>query len=347
MNKPANMNKLTAWTSSIFAFLVSISLFLSCTAENRNSAELIPVTVGITSFIGEAASFVAEEKGFFKENGLDVTLQINNAGSESVRQLISGTIDIAHVAETPAIFSTMDEKHISADRKDDLQIVANMILANRIQKVIGRYDSGIEHPQDIRGKRVALAADTQLEYLLDSFLLEHQIGMEEIDTVHMNVHDQVAAFKNGEIDVAVVWEPHATNLLYYPEELAVELPTRLTYSTMWLVVVLDRYSEENPEVVSAYLRSLLKAQKYIRENPQWAVQLLSERTGVHLEVVTKAMRQIDYELSLSERTLSLLKEQKNWMIYNGYTASSDRSVIELINFRFMEEVYPEGITLIR
>lgn len=331
----------------LLVLLITHSMLLSCSGGEEESIERTPLIVGITSYIGEAASFVAEEKGFFKDNGLDVTLQVNQAGSESIRQLLEGSIDIAHVAESPILFSIMDENYFTGDKKGDLQIVANMILANRIQKVIGRRDAGIERPLDIRGKRVALARGTQLEYLLDSFLLEYQIGIEEIDTVHMNVHDQVSAFKNGEIDVAIVWEPHATDLLYYSGEIAVELPTRLTYSTLWLVVVLDQFSEENPEVVSAYLRSLLEAQKYIRSNPQWSLKLLAERTGAPLDVITSAISQIDYELSLTERMLNLLEEQKNWMIRSGFEAGREESVLDLIDSRFMEEVYPEGISLIQ
>lgn len=331
----------------VFIFLISQTIHISCSEDDQRSKEYTPITVGVTSYIGEAASFVAEEKGFFRDYGLEVTLQVNQAGSESIRQLYAGSIDIAHVAETPILFSLMDEDYISEDKNGTLQIVANMILANRIQKIIGRPDSGIERPQDIRGKRVAFARGTQLEYLLDSFLLEYQIGIEEIDTVHMNVHDQVTSFINGEIDVAVLWEPHATNLLLQPEEIAIELPTRLTYSTLWLVVVMDNFSRENPDVVSAYLRSLLKAQKYIKNNPEWTVQLLSEKTGASANVIMNAISQIDYDLSLTERMLNLLNEQKNWMIKSGYETLSEEPILDLINSSFMEDIYPEGITLIR
>ena len=334
---------------SFRAALIYISVIILCFGCNKTDdhRELIPVKVGITSYIGEAASFVAAENGLFEKHGLDVTLQVNQAGSESVRQLLGEEVEIAHVAETPILYSILDDTYFTGEKKGNLQIVSNMIFANRIQKVLARRDSGIESPQDIRGKKVALAGGTQLEYLLDSFLLEHRIEIEEIDTVHMSVSDQVDAIRRGEIDVAVIWEPHAANIEFQLGDNAVLLPTRLTYSTLWLTTVLDSYAEENPEVISAYLRALLEAQQLIRNNPGWAIDLLASHTSVQREVVERAILQVDYELNLTERMLNLLTEQQQWMVDNSMANQPEVNIFELINFRFMEEVHPNGITIIR
>jgi len=330
-----------------FIWLIPSVIYLfSCNAAD-NQQELIPVTIGITSYIGEAASFVAVEKGFFRENGLDVTLQVNNAGSESIRQLYAGAVDIAHISETPILYSRLQSGYYTGERKGELQIVANMILANSIQKAVARRDAGVETPGDIRGKRVALARETQLEYLLDSFLLEHQISINEIDTLNMHIGDKVEAIKTGEIDAAFLWEPFATQVLFDLDDNAVVLPTNLTYSTLWLISVLDSYSNKNPEVIKGYLKSLLQAQQYIRENPAWAIELLAEKTSTEFDVMYNVFDQIDYELNLSERMLHLLKEQQRWMLKIGIVDQDGVDVFEMINFEYMEEVYPRGISLIR
>lgn len=327
---------------------VSIALLYGCSSNDDSpERELTPVTVAVTSFIGEAASFVADEKGFFKDHGLDVTLHINDAGSESVRELLSGDVHIAHIAETPILFSLLDSTYFTGAKQGELRIVANMILANKIQKVVARRDAGIETPSDIIGKRVGLAGGTQSEYHLDSFLLENQISMSQIDTIHMSVATQVEAMRNGDIDVAVLWEPQASYIESILGNNGIELPTRLTYSTLWLAAVLDTFATEQPETIMNYLKALLQAQFYIRENPKWAINLLAERTSVPLEVVTDVVSQIDYELNLSERMLYLLKEQQGWMVGKGQTSQPQINVYDLIDFQFMEEVRPEGVTLIR
>lgn len=335
---------------SILLFIGFITLVLmgACSEpEQKQAGQIGQLTVGLTPFIGEAALFVADEKGFFEDYGLDVTLRVNNAGSESVRQLLAGEIDIAHVAETPALFTIMDRDYFTGEKQGEIRILANMIHANRIQKVIARRDAGIESPQDIRGKRVGLAGGTQSEFHLDSFLLEYNIDIEEIDTVHLGVKQQIEEITAGTIDVIVTWEPNAAHSFYLLQNNAVELSTRLTYSTLWLVTTLNHFADDNPKILTAYLRGLRKAQKYILDNPQWTIELLSEKTGTSHEVIDDVISQIDYELSLTERMLKLLNEQQRWMLSKGLDYGKDQSLTDLIDFRFMDEVYPEGITLIR
>lgn len=324
-----------------------VGLLTACSTDEPEPELIGSLTVGLTPFIGEAALFVADEKGFFRDEGLEVTLKVNNSGRESVRQLLSGEIEIAHVAETPILYTIMDPDYVTGEKVGELQILANMIHANRIQSVLARRDAGIEEPQDIRGKRVALAGGTQSEFHLDSFLLEHQVAIHEIDTVHLPVHKQVAAIIGGEVDAVTIWEPHVSYIHKQIGDNAIELPTRLTYSTLWLVTTLDQFAEQHPELLTAYLRALRSAQRYILKEPLWTIELLSDRISVPYDVIYDAIRQLDYELTLTERMLNHLLEQQRWMAEKGLVEGLDIEIFERIHFRFLEEVYPEGISLIR
>jgi len=52
-------------------------------------------------------------------------------------------------------------------------------------------------------------------------------------------------------------------------------------------------------------------------------------------------------MNLSERMLNLLKEQQRWMVQSGIADQDGVDIFSLINFEYMEEVYPQGISLIR
>jgi len=327
--------------------LVIILLFVGSCSDQPDPGDLKPLTVGVTDFIGEAASFVAEENGFFKENGLDVELRVNKSGSESVNQLLSGDVDIAHMTETPLLFALFDSTYHSGEKKGDIQIVANMILDNKVQKVVGRRDAGIESPEEIIGKRVGLAGGTQSEYHLDSYLLEYQIEMTQIDTVHLSPQEQSQAILKGEIDVAVTWEPQASRIEYELGTNGIELNTRLTYSTLWLATVREHFAENNPDIVTSYLKSLRQAQIYILENPGEVIETMAERTSVPAEIIEDVISQIDYELNMSEKMLYLLDEQQEWMLKKNHRGRQKIEMIDIINTRFMEDTYPIGITMIR
>ncbi|MDZ7718826.1 MAG: ABC transporter substrate-binding protein [Balneolaceae bacterium] len=324
-------------------------LLVAC--NNSNSGQnkgLEKVTIGITStYQGEAAAYVAKDLGYFKQNGLDVTLKANASGKNSLQDLIDGTVQIAHVAETPFIYSIMDTNYIDGSSLPSFQIFADKIYSHKIQKIIARKDRGINEAEDIVGKKVAIYKGTQLDYFFDSFLLEHQILNDEVETVNMTPENQLEAIKNGNIDISVTWEPYSSYIQKELGDNAKYLDTDLTYSTLWLSVALDSYAESHPEILTAYLKSIKTAQDYILENPEYTQELLAQKIDVPLGVVKSLWTEIDFKLSLSERMLTLLEEQARWMIRNDLADTTIQSMERFINFGPMEEVHPSGITIVR
>lgn len=332
-------------------FLVILFCILIAGCNQSNSEQdtnLQKVTIGITSsYQGEATTYVAKERGYFEANGLDVTLKANASGKQSLFDLFDGIVQIAHVAETPVVYSIMDTSYYPGSSIPSFQIFADKVYSNKIQRIIARKDSGITEAEDIVGKRVALYHGTQLDYFFDSFLLEHQIFKSELEIVDMSPKQQLEAIQNGEIDVTVTWEPYATYIQKELGDNAVLIDTDLTYSTLWLSTALDSYAEEHPEVLVAYLKSLKQAQEYIKSNPIYAQELLAEKTRVPRDVVKSLWTEMDYELSLSERMLTLLEEQTRWMIRNKIADTTIQSMEQFINFSPLEEVNPDGITVVR
>ncbi|WP_234571232.1 ABC transporter substrate-binding protein [Rhodohalobacter sp. 614A] len=330
---------------SVFFWLI----LTGCAQPNvDNTQELTPLQIGITStYQGEAATYVALDRGFFQKNGLDVTLKSNPSGKVSLKDLFDGTVQIAHVAETEVLYSLLDTSYYSGESAPSFQIFADMVYSNKIQKIIARKDHGISEPVDMVGKKVALLEGTQLDYFLDSFLLEHQISNDEFETINMDPKEQVEAIKNGEIDVAVLWEPYASFAQNELGENATYLKTDLTYSTLWLSTTHASYAESHPEVLRSYLRSIKAAQDYIKRNPDYTQELLAQRTGTPVEVVKSLWSEIDFELSLSERMLTLLEDQGRWMIRNNYADRTIEDMQQFVNFRPMQDVHPRGITVVR
>lgn len=325
------------------------TVFAGCAqTDTGDEQELTPLHIGITSsYQGEAATYVALERGFFRDNGLEVTLKSNPSGRVSLKDLFDETVQIAHVSETPVLYSLLDTSYYPQTTVPPFHIFADMVYSNKIQKIIARKDHGITDPLDIVGKKVALLKGTQLDYFFDSFLLEHQISKDEFDVINMDPSQQLDAIQNGEIDVAVLWEPYASFAQNKLGDNATNLETDLTYSTLWLSTTLDSYAKSHPEVLKSYLRSIKAAQEYIKEHPEYTQELLSRRTDVPLEVVKSLWTEIDFELSLSERMLTLLEDQGRWMIRNNFANKTISDMQQFVNFGPMQEVHPRGITVVR
>ena len=329
---------------SRFTILVFLLLvFSSC------DQPLKEVEVGITPFFGEAAFYVAEAEGFFEEQGLDVVPHPRSAGKKSLSKLYASEIDIAHTAELPMVYAMNG----SPEYKGEITpaICANMIYNNNIQKVVARRDQGIDSPSDLVNKRIGYFKGTTSEFFLDNFLLEHNIPDTAVEKVNIDVAEHLDVVRNGKVDAVVSWEPYASKILSEMEQSTVKLSTQIDHSTLWLMVASEEYVSENPGVIEAYLRALKKAHGWISNHPDQTQRLLASKTSASEEVIENLWPSIDYELSLRERLLLLLEDQERWLRQKGYVEHGQNRKMtdyeKLIYFNAMEQVHPQGITIIR
>ena len=332
---------------AVGAWVVLLVAVLGCgTRHGADTKEWEELTVAITPFIGEAAIYVALDRGLFTKHGLRVTLRENQAGPISLGQLRRGEADIAHCSETPFLFALQDSLAAGPRRIPSMRIIADMIVARQVQKIVARRSAGVELPQDIRGRRVGLPLGTQAEYHLDALLLEQQIRPEQIQLVDMPPAALPAAIRQGEVDAIAIWEPFATQIVRELGDDAVVLPTRLTISTLWLAVVREQDLRDRPGVYTAYLRALHEAHQYIVREPGHAMDLLAPRVGVAREVLEISWLELDHELSLSERMLTIMEDHGRWMEEKGLgTRHIDLS--ELLSTAPLDSCCPGAVTFIR
>ncbi len=342
-------NKHLAFVMKLISIL-ALGLLVGCSNNDDNPTDLTTVQVGVTTFWGEAAFFVAQSEGFFEEEGLEVIAHPHTAGKKSLKELYQGTLDIAHVAEIPVVRALSGAKPYSKYKEFNLKIFTGMIYTSNSQKIIARRDHGIENPRDLRNKKVGLYYETTSEYFFDTFLLEHGIQEQQVEKVNIDISQHYMALKNGQVDAVVSWEPYASEILKKLKDNTFKLNSVLGHSTLWLGVSSETYIQQHPETIVKYLQALKKAQDYIKSHPEQTKLLVSEKTKTSLSIIEDLWASIEYELTIGERMLFLLNEQQRWFIQekqriDDTTKQSD--VHSAIYFEALQKVYPEGITVIQ
>ncbi|WP_170245543.1 ABC transporter substrate-binding protein [Fodinibius salinus] len=329
--------------------ILALVLLVGCNSNDDDSSDLTTVRVGVTTFWGEAAYYIAQSEGFFEEEGLEIIDHPHSAGRESLKELYQGKLDIAHVAEIPVVRALSGALPYSKYDEFNLKIFTGMIYTSNSQKVIARRDHGIENPQDLRNKKVGLYYETTSEYFFDTFLLEHGIPEKQVEKVNIDISEHYKALKNGQVDAVVSWEPHASQILKKLKNNTFKLNSVLGHSTLWLGVSSETYIQQHPETIVKYLRALKKAQDYIKHHPEETKTLVSQKTKTSLETIENLWPSIEYELSIGQRMLSLLNEQQRWFMQEQRVADTTKqsNVHNAIYFDALQKAHPEGITVIQ
>lgn len=337
--------------SKLFLFLAAVAIIflLSCQPDRKNEkTEPISITLAASTYIGSAPIFVAKEKGFFLDQGLAVTLIVNDAGVESLTDLKESRAHMAMVAELPIVYSYFDKYKYTDEKWEDLVIIADMVLSNNISRILTRRDRGIEKPEDLRGKTIAVPKGTSIDYLLDLFLLTHGIERSEIIIIDKDVRSQVEAIVYGDVDAIFSWQPHIAQAIELLDSEAYLMPLNLFYHNAWLAVTLREFALANAQVLESFLKALLQAEQFMSRYPAQAISIHAQYSNLSPDVIAHSWKDILFEVNLGEALLTTMEDEARWVMGRHESARLNLpDFLSLIHFEPMLKVKPHGVTIIQ
>lgn len=169
----------------------------------KGDSGLTKITMAGNPFVGLAPFYVAMDKGFFEECGLDFSLVDFDDSSASCSALLSDKVDVAYLTLDAAIIaeSQYDEDMLKIISIVDESAGADGILAkNEIASIA-----------DLKGKTIGVTINQTSHYLLLQALKSAGISDEDVNMVDMTASDAGVSFISGDLDAAVTWEPYLSN----------------------------------------------------------------------------------------------------------------------------------------
>lgn len=310
-------------------FLLMILVLLSGSAGCRRDASssrdsLEKVTLAVATQSISAPIYVAYEKGFFKEEGLEVSLQSFLTGREAFFSVLKGKAQFATVAETPLMFAGC--------KGDKFSIIATIADSNKYQKIVARKDRGVAGVQDLIGKKVGVCPGTSAEYYLDALLTYYKIAENWLDIVPVKPEDMTVALKNGAIDAVVSWPPHLANQQKILGNNAVTIENEAVYTIYWNIAADPGFTKTHPETVRKLLRALVRAEQFIAFNAGDVRQMVGKKIGS--EDFTLA--DYNFDLYLGQNLLLAMEDEARWAIEERLS-----DLREVPNF--LPLFYPDGV----
>jgi ABC-type nitrate/sulfonate/bicarbonate transport system substrate-binding protein len=173
--------------------LIAAAAF-STVALSAASADPIRVFSGSSPIF--APIFVADQQGFFKDEGLDVTVRPFTSGAEATEGFRSGAAEFLVAADVPLIYLMTGKDSVML-----AQFSANpdMLL------VMG--PKGATKPEDLKGKKIGMVTKSASEYVLNQYLSSAGIKLTDVERIHLAPFDQVPALVRGDVYALSTWKP--------------------------------------------------------------------------------------------------------------------------------------------
>ena len=180
--------------------VIGLVVLTACDSSKPKSVGS-PENVTISTYAGDhsALLWIAKDRGYFSEHGVNVEIETQESGPASLRDLLAGKVDLAAFAEFVFVRHIFEHPEIRT-----LAVVAQ--LDNYVQ-LVARKDHGITGVSELRNKRIGLVRNSAADYFLHIFLKLHQIPYQDIKVVDLPPSEQVKAIILGDIDAAIVWKP--------------------------------------------------------------------------------------------------------------------------------------------
>ena len=147
--------------------------------------------------------FIAQEKGWFKEAGLDLTLKDFQSAAQVPLAVVSGDADLGVTAFTAGFFNLAAKgglKVVAAQSAERPGYQLNVIAVTN-----PAWEQGVRSVKDLTGKRVAVTTvGSSVHYSLEVVARKYGVDTKALTIVALqSIPNMVAAFKGGQVDAAV------------------------------------------------------------------------------------------------------------------------------------------------
>lgn len=331
----------------ILSLLVaSLLIFTACgsSSDNKddkksetakdNKTEVHELNIGYNPGTGNILGFIAEEKGIAKEEGIKMNLVPFSNSTDALNALSAGKIDVGVSFGTAAPLTFVTNGA-------DFTIFGGYISGG--MPVYANANVDYKGLESFKGKKVATARMYTPDIVWKAAMMDAGFDLEkDVEIMEFKKPTEVLeAVKSGKADIGI-----GTNSTYM-QSLQSGLKTIAWSNDFWdpvhvccRPVGVTKNINENPEAYKAFLRSFIRAQKVLEEEPDYAVKLnmkyleLDEEQARTMLLDTNQIFEADPKSDGIEHMWNKLIEMK-------YIEPKDVKVEDHINVKLYKEALDE------
>ncbi len=252
-----------------FALIIALVILVSGCISTQEEV----VRLNVFTWAGYAPFILAEEKGFFEDEGVSVEITwIEDVGERRIA-MASGQIDFES--------ATLDIVSLNIVNGVDEIVVLELDKSNGGDGIVATND--IKTISDLRGKTIGTRKGDPGHFLL--LYLLHEEGLSEDDVIiqDMDAGAAGAAFVAGQVDAAATWEPWISKAVEREDGHILITSSEAPGLIVDVLAGRREFVENNEEETKAVLRAWFRALKFKDEHPEEAYEILANAMKLSVE----------------------------------------------------------------
>ncbi|TAK81616.1 MAG: hypothetical protein EPO20_26355 [Betaproteobacteria bacterium] len=168
-----------------------LGLVIGAFAGSAAAQEKLAVRLDWTPWGAHAAIHLAAEKGWFKQNGIEATVEDGNGSVTTVQLVGSGRFDVGHASLAPMM--------IARDKGLPVRAIANFARKNDIGLLVPR-GGALKGPRDLAGKKIIFTAGSLEAPFLDTFLAAGGVKRGQVELLNVEAAAKVPTYAAARAD---------------------------------------------------------------------------------------------------------------------------------------------------
>jgi NitT/TauT family transport system substrate-binding protein len=267
-------NKLKHGLAGLLAVTMGAILF----AELATAQTKIKFSLDF-KFEGPSAPFlVAIDKGYFKAEGLDVTIDTAAGSLEPINRVASGTYDMG--------FGDINSLIKFRDANPTNPIKAVFMVYNKPAfSIVGRKSRGVSKPKDLEGKTLGAPAPDGAYAQWKIFVQANNIDASKVKIENVGFPVREPMLQNGQVDAITGFSfssfINLKSMGVPTDDIVVMLMADYGVNLYGNTIIVNpKFAAEKPDAVKGFLRALVKGLKDTVKDPATAVDSVIKRNDV-------------------------------------------------------------------
>jgi len=275
------------------AFFIVI-VFLICLIAKTDIvvAQAKKIKLGIVSSMSNLSVLLARGKGWYQEAGLDVETIEMKGGATIIPALLSDSIQIGYSNVISLILARsagLDIKIICNSHSEGYTKKAGEPggYATSAQGLFVLQDSGIRGPKDLEGKKIAINAIKNIDWMaVWEWMEKNNADPKKVIWVEIDFPKMIPALMGKKVDAVQVIEPQKAILRSQGATLLVntfyDLRPGLIAASF---AAKEDWISKNPDQVRGFVSATVKGQDYLNTHPEERNKLFTKYTKTSPEIV--------------------------------------------------------------
>jgi len=249
---------------------VAIAGLAACggdSGSSRSSSDGTPVLrLGISSYTGYGPYFIGQEKGFFKDAGVDLRPTI--VGDDALQRGVA-----VRAGKLEGFATTLDTVINTMGKGVPVTNVMATDTSDGADGIVGKASIG--SIAGLRGKEVAVQSGTTTQFLLAYALKRNGLSLDDIKQRALDPSAAGSAFVSGKVPAAATWQPWLDQAEKSGGKI---LASTKDYPGVLVdtVALGKEWASSNPEAVKALIAGWDKSIAYLRSNPDESLRIMSK-----------------------------------------------------------------------